>query len=477
MTSAPPNITKPINEVVSLKKPISFLAVLAGTGFFLGLNQFSTPQIISTLVFLTVICGTLFYWQFRLTFAFAGIAILLSTNLIDIEHIIQFAGLDIILFLVGMMTLVGYLEEKHFFEHLIAEVVDRIGHHAYLLMGALMALATLFAALVDEVTSILFMMSTMFHLVKRYKVNPIPFLLMLVFTTNIGSSATAVGNPIGVMIALRAHLTFADFLRWASPISVVCLGMTILLCFLLFGKSLKELDKKMKAEKRELDESKHIPFKKSEIRLCWFLFLGTVLFLVLHAHLEKMIGLQKNSMLLGTALGAGAFVILLNGNQARDFFTRRVDWWTLTFFMALFASVGTLKYVGVTERIAEAMLSLGHHNPTGLLIVFTSAISLLTGFMDNVLAVATFIPILMEIQKAGIYAFPFWWGMLFGGTLYGNLTVIGSTANIVAMGMLEKEFGQNIKFMEWLKPGFIVSTITIALALFLIHLQIPLMPR
>jgi len=460
-----------------LRKPVWFLAVLVVTGFLLSFCKFTTPQIISTLVFLTVICGTLFYWQFRLTFAFGGIAILLATNLLDVPHVIEFAGLDIILFLVGMMTLIGYLEEKHFFEYLVARVVDRIGHHGYALMAVLMALATLFAALVDEVTSILFMMSTMFHLTKRYKVNPIPFLLMIVFTTNIGSSATAVGNPIGVMIALRAHLTFADFLRWASPISLISLAITIPLCFLLFGKSLSELDKKMKGEKGALDEAKHVVHKKSEIQLCWLLFLGTILSLILHAHLEKLLGLQKNSMLLATSLGAGSIVILLNAGTAREFFMRRVDWWTLAFFMSLFASVGTLKYVGVTERIAEAMLSVGHHNPTSLLILFTSTISLLTGFMDNVLAVATFIPILLEIQKAGIYAFPFWWGMLFGGTLYGNLTVIGSTANIVAMGMLEKEYGQHIKFMEWLKPGFVISTLTIVLALFLIHLQIPLMPR
>lgn len=460
-----------------MKKPIWFAVVLLASAFLLYYLNFSSAQIIATLVFLSVICGTLFYWQFRLTFAFGGLAALLTFRLLDIPHIIEFAGLDIILFLVGMMTLIGHLEEKHFFEYLIARVVDSIGHHAYLLMAVLMALATLFAALVDEVTSILFMMSTMFHLAKRYKVNPIPFLIMLVFTTNIGSSATAVGNPIGVMIALRAHLTVADFLRWASPISLMTLGVTIPLCFLLFRSSIRELDRRMKAEKKEMDETKHISFKKKDIRVCWVLFLGTVFFLVLHAHLEKLLGLEKNSMLLATSLGAGAIVILLNGGGARDFFTRRVDWWTLAFFMSLFATVGTLKYVGVTERIAGGMLSLGSHNPTLILIVFTSAVSLLTGFMDNVLAVATFIPILFELEKAGIYAYPFWWAMLFGGTLFGNLTVIGSTANIVAMGMLEKEFNQNIKFMEWLKPGFIVSIITMSLALFLICLQIPLMPR
>ncbi len=459
-----------------MKKVLTIIGILAGVGILLYFFQFSAKQIIATLAFLIVICGTLFYWPFRLTFAFGGLALLLATNLIDIPHMIEFAGLDIILFLVGMMALIGFLEEKHFFEYLIAKVVDAIGHHAYLLMGVLMALATLFAALVDEVTSILFMMSTMFHLAKRYKVNPVPFLLMLVFTTNIGSSATAVGNPIGVMIAMRAHLTFADFLRWATPISLLTLAITIPLCFLLFRTSIRELGEKMKAEKKEIHEAAHIKHTKSDIRLCWLLFMGTVLGLVLHAYVEKLFGLQKNSLLLGVSLAAGSIVILLSRADARDFFMRRVDWWTLSFFMSLFASVGTLSYVGVTQRIAEGMLAIGNHNPTLLLIVFTGAISLLTGFMDNVLAVATFIPILLELKKGGVYDFPFWWGMLFGGTLFGNLTVIGSTANIVAMGMLEKEFGKSIKFMEWMKPGFIVSIITLTVALLLIHLQIPLMP-
>lgn len=300
---------------------------------------------------------------------------------------------------------------------------------------------------------------------------------MIVFTTNIGSSATAVGNPIGVMIALRGHLTFADFLRWASPITIVVLIVTIPICFVLFGASIRELGQKMKSEKKELHESDAVTHKDKDMRLCWVLFVGTVTALILHAQFEKMLGLDKNALLLGTSLMAGSIVIFLKHGEARDFFMRRVDWWTLTFFMALFASVGTLEFVGVTERIADGMLSLGQENTTFLFVVFTLAISILTGFMDNVLAVATFIPILHAIHDAGVYTFPFWWGMLFGGTLFGNLTVIGSTANIVAMGMLEKEFGEHVSFMDWIKPGVVVSTITLVIALLLLYLQFPIMPR
>jgi Na+/H+ antiporter NhaD/arsenite permease-like protein len=460
-----------------LKIPLIFAAIIIGSVIALNAVGFTRDQIISTAIFLVIICGTLFYWQFRVTFAFAGIATLLATKLLDVPHVVEHAGLDIILFLVGMMCMIGHLEEKHFFEYIIAKVVDRIGHHAYLLVGVLMVFAAVSAALVDEVTSILFMMATTFHLTKRYKVNPIPFLLMIVFATNIGSSATAVGNPIGVMIALRGQLSFADFLRWASPISVVGLVIAISLCFFLFGKEIRHLAEQMKKEKKEESEAAHVAYRNRDIAICWVLFLGTISMLVLHHSIEEILGLEKNTMLLGVALAAGSIAILLEAGQARDFFMKRVDWWTLSFFMALFASVGTLKYTGVTDRIASAMISLAQGNETILFVAFSGAICLLTGLMDNVLAVATFIPILSDIGKSGIFIYPFWWGMLFGGTFYGNLTVIGSTANIVAMGMLEREYKQHIKFMDWLKPGFIVSTITIVVALSLIYVQIPLMPH
>lgn len=458
------------------KTPAIIVAILASTAVALSWLGFTVKQVIATDIFLMIICGTLCYWKFRLGFALMGLSILLGAKLIDIPHLIEFAGLDIILFLFGMMSVIGYLEDNHFFEYLVAKAVDAIGERPYLLMAILMVLSTFFAALVDEVTSILFMMSTMFHITKRYKVNPVPFLLMIVFATNIGSSATAVGNPIGVMIAMRAKLTFADFMRWAAPISLVSLAVTILLCFVLFRKSLLELKTNMAKKNNELHELQRVHFKKSSIRICWALLLCTIAGLVLHHSIEEWMGLEKNTLLIGTALFFGAFTYFLKADDAREFFVKRVDWWTLSFFMILFASVGTLKYVGVTEQIAKGMFQVSQGGNVFLLNIFTGAICLLTAFMDNVLAVATFIPILSDIEKIGVYVFPFWWAMLFGGTMYGNATVIGSTANIVAMGMLEKESGGHIKFMEWAKPGVIVSTATILISMALLYAQFHLMP-
>jgi Na+/H+ antiporter NhaD/arsenite permease-like protein len=193
--------------------------------------------------------------------------------------------------------------------------------------------------------------------------------------------------------------------------------------------------------------------------------------LVLHASLEKALGLQKNALLIGTALLSAGISLLLERGRARELMERRVDWWTLTFFMMLFASAGTLKYVGTTEVVAKSMTSWVGGNPKILFVLLAWAIGILTGFMDNVLAVATFIPIVQDIAKTGIDVTPYWWGILFGGTLFGNLTMIGSTANIVAVGIIERQKIGHITFGQWIKPGAIVSVITLGIATFILYFQ------
>ena len=205
--------------------------------------------------------------------------------------------------------------------------------------------------------------------------------------------------------------------------------------------------------------------------ICFVLFVGTIAGLVLHAYLEKMLGLQKNALLIGVAFLSAGVSLLLERDRARELVERRVDWWTLTFFMMLFASVGTLKYVGTTEVITQSLISWVGGNPKILFVVLTWTIGILTGFMDNVLAVATFIPVIQDIAKTGIDVTPSWWGILFGGTLFGNLTMIGSTANIVAIGIIERQRIGHITFGQWLKPGVMVSILTLGIATFLIYIQ------
>jgi Na+/H+ antiporter NhaD/arsenite permease-like protein len=453
-----------------MRKGIIYLLIIISLSALSSLVGFSGSQVLSLSIFFMVIFGTIFFWRFRLSFSLIGIFLLLLFGLLDIPHLIEFAGLDIILFLIGMMILVGYLEENHFFESLVNTLIRTIGPRPLFLVVTLMIVGALSAALVDEVTSILFMTATMIHLTSRFGVNPIPFVIIQVFATNIGSSATVVGNPIGVMIAMRAGFTFQDFLRWASPISLCALWVTIPISLFYYSKEIREWKKKMTG--RDFTKGETAAQQNSkQWKICMVLFIGTIAGLVLHAQLEKLFGLQKNALLIGTAFVAAGISLLLERDRARELVERRVDWWTLSFFMLLFASVGTLKYVGTTEVVARSLISWAGGNPKILFFMLTWTIGILTGFMDNVLAVATFIPIIQDIIKTGIDVTPFWWGILFGGTLFGNLTMIGSTANIVAIGIIERQKIGHITFGQWIKPGAIVSVLTLVIATLLIYLQ------
>lgn len=459
------------------------LASITITVSFAGL---SVEQVASVSIFASLIVGTLLFWRFRLAFALVGIAVMLGLGLLDTSTMIEFAGFDMILFLVGMMIIVGFLEEKKFFEHLLAKIMKGVGNNPIKLVVVLMLMSALFAALVDEVTSILFMTATVLHLTGKLRISAIPLVMMTVFATNIGSSATVVGNPVGVLIAMRAELTFMEFLRWATPISIAGLSVAIPLCLVYFRKYIAQMGVALKSqsteqiieeESIEIEESSGMKsISKTNFKIPWIIFLGIIGALVAHSPMEEALGLEKNVLLPGVAFAGAGIVLFLNHSKAREMVERRVDWWTLAFFIFLFASVGTMKMLGVTTVLAEGMYDLSGNDETNLFFMFVPITSILSALMDNVLAVATFIPVVHEFEAMGVDNYPFWWAMLFGGTFFGNLTLIGSTANIVAIGMLERRKRGNISLKQWIKPGAVISIPTMALATILVFIQIPLMP-
>ncbi len=459
------------------KSKISIL-LFGVTSIFTALylsGALTTAQVLSFTVFVGIVLSILLYWRLRVAFALFGVFTLLSSGLLDIPHFIEFAGLDIVAFLIGMMTVIGFLEERHFFEYLLEKVV-RASRSAFRLLLILLATAAFSAALVDEVTSILFMTALVLRIAGALGVSFIPLLILVVFATNIGSSATVVGNPVGVMIALRAGLGFGDFLRWATPISIVTLLITIPMGYFYYRGYFQELDRKMmeaRVARAAITADNNGQIKLD--RVAFMLFLGTIGLLVAHTPLEEALGLEKNTLLLGAPMLGAGVALILEGNRARELLERRVDWWTLLFFLLFFSTVGTLKYVGVTGIIARALFEVATGNQIMFLIITGFTAGFLSAFMDNILAIATLIAVTQDLQAFGVSVAPLWWVLLFAGTLMGNFTIIGSTANIVAIGIVERQKLGHITLKEWLKIGAPVSLVTFSLALLLIILQLPLL--
>jgi len=464
-----------VNNLQKLLKPTAYIGAVILAGILSSALGMSLAQTISLVVFSGIIIGTLFYWRMRLAFALTGLSILFVTGVMNLQHFIEFASLDIIVFLIGMMIVIGFLEERRFFEALLERIMGFAKGSAVKTISLLMLMAALSAALVDEVTSILFIMATAIHLAACLNLSIVPLMMMLVFATNIGSSATVVGNPVGIMIAMKAKLTFMDFIRWATPIAIIGLGLSVLLSFAYFKGYIKSMSDAMvntRQQMAKVQESTKTKFDVTSV----LLFVGTLLGLVLHGQIEHYLKLEKNTMLIGVAVISAAIALLLMKDKARELVERRVDWWTLVFFLIFFSSVGALKYTGVITKISNALLEFTGGDQLLIFFMFSVIVGLVSAFMDNVLAVATFIPIVSDIGSAGVNVFPIWWGMLFGATWMGNLTIIGSTANIVAVGMIERQRLGHVAFREWIVPGAVVSLVTFPVALLLLYIQLPFMP-
>lgn len=318
------------------------------------------------------------------------------------------------------------------------------------------------------------MIPMILELALRYRVNPIPLVLLMVFAANIGSSATVVGNPVGILIALGGDLTFFDFIRWATPITATSLLVSLGLGLAIFRRDLRALDLAM--SQYPPDAFFHKKISRSELVKAWGVFLGVITAIAMHEVIEEALGLAKGSMLLASSIGGSAVVMLLVGRERiHEIIEEGVDWTVLLFFIFLFSSIGTLEKVGITKMIANYVKTLSYGSELTLLLTVSITAAGLSAVLDNVLTVAFFIPIIKYLEQMGVHVYPLWWGLLFAGTYFGNFTVIASTANIVAVSLLEARKVGTVSFVDWLKYGPIFSVVPLAIALLLLWLQIPLM--
>jgi Na+/H+ antiporter NhaD/arsenite permease-like protein len=449
-----------------------FVLLVAATSLALAASRFTgleldRRQIESLTVFCGLIWGILIYEDHRLVIALTAAMAVLGLGLLSIEQLVAAASLDIMLFLLGTFLVAGYLEQNLFFEHLASQLVRRVGPRPGTLLGTLMLAAMVASAIVGEVAAILFVGGAMLHIAQRYKIKPIPFLIMLVFATNTGSAAAAFG-PVGITIALKAHLTVLDFFRWATPIALAVLALVYLICRWWFARDWAAFAQAVRQEPSGIPDA--APGRSAAPG--WILVITMTVLLIFHAQIEHALGLSANVMLLAAALGAGAVGLVLSGSGARDVIKHRVDWGTLTFFLMLFIVVGALQATGMTVVLAQALLSGTGGRPAALVLAVGWATGLLSAFLANLLAVAAFVPVVAELKARGaVCPTAVYWLMLFGATFMGNMTSIGSTCNIIACGMADKRGHGTIYFAPWLKIGLIISIASMALATFLLAVQ------
>ncbi len=377
------------------------------------------------------------------------------------ENMIKSASVEVILFLVGMMVIVGLLKSSGFFAWIVSLILRVRNFTANKFFLLICVISSLMACAIDEVTSIIFIVAAILEICDYFEVDPVPFLIVAVLSTNIGSSGTALGNPIGILIAAKSGLTFEDFLVRAFPLMLLSLGLTIFIVRFWYRNELSELDRKIKelGQNEILVRLISVPPER-ELKISLGIFGATLFFISLHHRLELLWGLEANTILLTMPLISSGCLMIWKWQRARDYIEKDVEWWTLLFFMLLFAQAGTLKYTGATDVLARNLAGLAGNSLSVLIgmVLWISTIG--SSILDNVVLVAAFIPVIQSFQSLNLNLHPLWWALLFGGCFGGNITLVGSTANIVALGILEKEKKVRITFFRWFWVGLTVGLST-----------------
>jgi len=398
----------------------------------------------------------------RTIVAMIGGVIMVAFGIVDQETALHHIDFNTLGLLVGMMIIVNVTADTGLFKYIAVWAAKKSKGNPVLILISLSLITAVGSAFLDNVTTVLLMVPVTFSITRQLRVSPIPFLITQILASNVGGTATLIGDPPNIMIGSAVkELTFMAFINNLAPIAAIVLLVYLPLFVLLFRKQIQtspEYTKSiMEINERELIKDPVL------LRKCLAVLGLTIIGFFLHQalHLES-----------ATVALAGAFVLLLlTGEHAMEHALTKVEWTTIFFFVGLFVLVSGLIETGVIAELAAKAIELTNGNllATSMLILWLSAIA--SAFLDNIPFVATMIPMIQEMGAMGVTDLePLWWSLALGACLGGNGSLIGASANLIVAGMSGKE-GHPIKFVQFLKYGFPLMLLSVVLASFYMYFR------
>lgn len=393
----------------------------------------------------------------RIAIVLAGAAAMVIIGATDADKAFYSheTGIDwnVIFLLLGMMIIVGIIHKTGLFEFLAISAIKKSSGSPKVALVYLMILTSIASAILDNVTTILLAVPMTLIVTKHLKVSPIPFILAEVFVSNIGGAATLVGDPPNIIIASKADLSFNSFLVHMAPMVILVLLIVIPMIVFLFRK---ELVNTPEARDAVMTLQAH-DFLKDVILLKKSLGVLTLVMIafVLHSflHLEPSI----------VALFGAGVLVAISGLKPRDY-VQDVEWSTLIFFAGLFIMVGGLVSSGALAELSIFLKELFAGNTQLAALSILSISAVLSGIIDNIPYVTAMSPVISDLSVGlvGRQEHVLWWSLAFGADFGGNATIIGASANVVAIGLATKA-GIHISFWKFAKYGVLVTAVSIAM--------------
>ncbi len=436
----------------------------------LTLKRQITPAFwIASLVLLVVYVLIAAELMHRTLAAFFGAALILFITytagtfdknyfILSFEDAMQAIDLNVIFLLMGMMIIVGVLKKTGLFQWLAYKSYALARGNIFILSFILQIVTAVCSAFLDNVTTMLLMIPVTIEIAVTLKINPLTLLIPEVFASNVGGTATLIGDPPNILIGSYAKLTFAQFVINLGLVCTVCLILTSLWYLWWYKKGYLAAEVK--------DVGRTIEYLKSEYKITnkklTVMGLGVLAFVIFLFIVHGVLHMEPS-----VAALVGAMVLLaISRVDIVEILEHEVEWPTLVFFIALFMVIAGAEETGLIQIIAEWVKDLSGGNLTTAIILVLWVSAIASAFIDNIPFTATMLPIVAFLNQTipGAESGVLWWSLALGACLGGNGTMIGASANVVTVGLVEKA-GYHISFMHYMKACWWPMMITVTISM------------
>lgn len=409
-------------------------------------------QVVSVAVFVLVMAAIVSEKVHRTVAAVAGGVVLVCLRVLSVDQAVGYIDFNTIGVLIGMMLFVAVVRNSGLFEY-VAIKAAKIAHgNPWRIMLLFAVLTAVLSAFLDNVTTVLLVGPMAIAITGILGIDPVPFLLSQILASNIGGTATLIGDPPNIMIGSQAGLGFVDFVINTGSAVVIILTVVCVCFYLMWGKKMAVAQEKMQAV-MQLDEKRSITDRGLMIKSV--VMIGVV---VLGFTFHGSLGVDSCIIAL-----ASATIMLIIGRQDTEEIVLGVEWSTILFFTGLFVVVGGMQQTGVITLLGNALVNATGGNALLLMVLILWGSALLSAFLDNIPFVATMIPLILSMQADGMDVTALWWALSLGACLGGNGTLIGASANVVLSGISAKH-GHPIGFGQYLKVGFPMMLLSVAIS-------------
>ena len=394
--------------------------------------------------------------------ALAGAMALVVTGVMSAHKALSYIDFNTIGLLVGMMVLVAIIRQSGLFEYVAIKAAKMVHGDPWKIMIAFILLTAVLSGILDNVTTVLLVGPMTIAIAKMLEINPVPFLMTQILASNVGGTATLIGDPPNIMIGSAANLSFMDFLKNTGVAVVLVIVFMIVMMRFVYKKEI-EVEGLDTSKIMNLDPDKSITDKPLLIK-----GVVVIILVILGFIFHDQIGMETSVI----ALTAAAVMLIIGGVNV-DNAIQDVEWTTIAFFMALFVVVGGLTETGVIKQVAAVIIERTAGHPVMMMLILLWASALLSSFLNNIPFIATLIPLVLALKADGMDAEPLWWAISLGACLGGNGTMIGASANVVLSDISTKH-GYPITFKSYLRVGmtFMLGSVFISMVFLLVKYAI-----